>query len=109
MSLFPGNHNLFDFSIASLVYALSLSFSQIAQGWPRKEILERYNRTSILPAQLLFDAGVHIRNQLSHFESNSEREDSAVALSAAYDYMNSTKYGNLLKNIGAKLDQVIFR
>ena len=51
----------------------------------------------------VFDVGIHVRNQFGHFESNSETENSNAAISAAYDYMNSTKYHHFLKNILAKL------
>lgn len=72
-------------------------------------MLERYNETTVITEKHIFDAAVHIRNQFGHFESNAEREDSTAALSAAYSYMNSTKYGNLLRNIGAKLRKEISR
>ena len=78
----------------------------IFEGWPRKDILEKYNETTVLPEDHLFDIGIHIRNQFGHFESNSEKENSNAALSVAHEYMNSTKYGNLVKNIYQKLNKM---
>ena len=95
-------------------------------GWPSVAVLELFNKSLLVPGsfnvsshteawnnseelRFQFDVGIHLRNQLGHFENSEEREDSEGALSASSQHVNSSLFQHLLVNFEEKLSRVLPR
>lgn len=81
------------------------SLSSLLPGWFRNDVLKKYQSSTILPSgQVSFDVGVHLRNQLHHFEKN-EDPSTTKALQANIAYASSKLSKSLIKNIVEKIER----
>jgi len=77
-------------------------------GWIKHSILDQYRYLATLPdvfAAPKFNFGVHIRNQLHHFEQNVKPDD-AIASLKSKEYAESQQTKNLFLNLERRIEHL---
>jgi len=84
------------------------SLQTLLPGWFKTSILNRFSNTTILPDNYnktpSFDIGIHLRNQLHHFEMN-KNPDSLSSQALSFEFVKSKKVKNLFENILRRVEK----
>ena len=85
------------------------SLTSLLPGWFRDDVMSMYQSSAILPqrntnSSMFFDVGIHLRNQLDHFEK-SLNPQSTTALQTNIAYASSKLSKSLVLNIVQKIEQ----